>query len=218
MSKRELTMPPLVIIQVDSANAFLPLAKSSILKVAIGRALSAICKPEILIQVAPALADQYQKLDRKQKPEQPVVFSDDLYQVLRDYKDKYQVVLVHEATRPLTPTSVFDQVCSEILAGVDAARPAHVVVDTLHRINNNRSLTGTIDRNTVQALTSPEGYWLANTQLQPSLDGWSCSVHDVSNRKLVPGDLESIKVRNPEDVVLVESFLEWEKLNPVKAI
>jgi hypothetical protein len=34
----------------------------------------------------------------------------------------------------------------------------------------------------------------------------------------VPGDLESIKVRNPEDVVLVESFLEWEKLNPIKAI
>ena len=109
MSKRELTMPPLVIIQVDSANAFLPLAKSSILKVAIGRALSATCKPEILIQVAPALADQYQKLDRKQKPDQPVVFSDDLYQVLRDYKDKYQAI----------PKNGYTELVSTLLDGID---------------------------------------------------------------------------------------------------
>ncbi|MFZ9751465.1 MAG: hypothetical protein ACO3CN_05120, partial [Candidatus Nanopelagicales bacterium] len=92
-------------------------------------------------------------------------------------------------------------------------RPAHVVVDTLKQIDSNRLVTATIDRNSAQALTSPECYWVSSITNESPPDGWSFSIEPSESKSLVQGDLESIRVRCAEDVVLVEPFLEWERIN-----
>jgi 2-C-methyl-D-erythritol 4-phosphate cytidylyltransferase len=65
----------------------------------------------------------------------------------------------------------------------------------------------------VQALTSPESYWIASISDAEPTDGWSFALKSGESQGLVQGDLESIRVRSASDVVLVESFLEWERLN-----
>ena len=68
---------------------------------------------------------------------------------------------------------------------------------------------GTVDRNTVQSLTSPEGYLRSALDGSPPQGHWSLGF-EAGETKLVAGDQESLRVREAADVLLVESFLAWQ--------
>lgn len=212
MSSRELISQPVVVIWVADNNAFYSLGKTSVLNTAATRAATASCKPKVLIAIADSLKAEYESLDAKRKSEFEVHFVTRVSDLKALLPDSTQIMFVHDAARPLTSKKTFQVALDAVLAGANAARPAHVVVDTLKQIDANRLVTATIDRNTVQALTSPECYWVTSISNETPTDGWSFSVTS-GDKALVPGDLESIRVRCSEDVVLVESFLEWERLN-----
>lgn len=213
MSKRELTSQPVVVIWVSDNKAFLPLGKSSVLTTAAVRAESADCKPHVIVAITEKLQAEYESMEAKRKPNFPVYFIASVAEVTKLISPITQVLFIHDACRPLTTIKTFQAALDSLLAGAAAARPAHVVVDTLKQINSDRLVTATIDRNSVQALTSPECYWVESISDQAPTDGWSFSLKPGEHQDLVQGDLESIRVRCAEDVVLVESFLEWERLN-----
>jgi len=121
-----------------------------------------------------------------------------------------EVVLVHDAQRPLTLPSTFDRVAEAISGQVAAARPSHVVVDTLKLVDADFRILTTVDRDSVSSLTSPEAYRRAAITGGTTSDGWSLSVQGAGARELVRGDQESLRVREPADVLLVESFLAWQ--------
>lgn len=210
---RELTSQPVVVIWVADNNAFLPLGKSSVLATAANRAATASCQPKVIVAIAANLEAEFQAIDAKRKPNFPVHFVAELKEIRNLIPAETQVLFVHDACRPLTLVKTFQTALEALLNGAAAARPAHVVVDTLKQINADRIVTATIDRNTVQALTSPESYWVASISDQQPTDGWSFAINAGEAQVLVQGDLESIRVRSASDVVLVESFLEWERLN-----
>jgi len=213
VTSRELISQPVVLIWVADPNAFHPLAKSSVLSIAANRAATASCNPKVIIVIQDTLKSQYEKLDQKLKPNFETKFVADLT-TARDLIDSTtQVLFIHDACRPLTLIKTFQVALDALLAGAAAARPAHVVVDTLKQISADRLVTATIDRNTVQALTSPECYWVSSIADQAATDGWSFKLKPGETQELIHGDLESIRVRSAADVVLVESFLEWERLN-----
>ena len=213
MSNRELISQPVIVIWVADANAFLPLAKSSVLSVAANRAATAECKPRIIVAIDADLEVQYEILDQKLKPKFQTEFIADVIEVLSLIEPTTQVLFIHDACRPLTAIKTFQTALAALLNGAAASRPAHVVVDTLKQIDSNRLVTATIDRNSVQALTSPECYWVPSIDPTKSIDGWSFKLKPTQTQALVQGDLESIRIRSAQDVVLVESFLEWERLN-----
>lgn len=210
---RELTAQPVVVIWVSDNNAFLPLGKSSVLATAANRAATAACKPRVVLAIKDSLKAEFDAADVKRKPNFPVYFVKQLRAIKDLVAQDAQVLFVHDSCRPLTSIKTFQLALEALLAGAGAARPAHVVVDTLKQINAERLVTATIDRNSVQALTSPESYWIASISDTDPTDGWSFALKPGENQGLVQGDLESIRVRSASDVVLVESFLEWERLN-----
>jgi 2-C-methyl-D-erythritol 4-phosphate cytidylyltransferase len=202
-----------VVIWVADNNAFYSLGKSSVLNTAATRAATAQCKPKVIVAIANDLKPEYEAIDAKRKSEFEVHFVSTVNELKSLVSAQTQVMFVHDAARPLTSIKTFQSALDAVRTGAAAARPAHVVVDTLKQIDSNRLVTATIDRNSVQALTSPECYWVSSITNESPTDGWSFSIEPSESKSLVQGDLESIRVRCAEDVVLVESFLEWERIN-----
>lgn len=195
-----------IVIAVESELALLPLGSDTIVGNAVNRALGAYCKPKVSIWVKPELRSSWNGLDKKLREKYVVETADSLFEVAR--RSNADVLMIHDAQRPLTLSSTFDRVADNISEQITSARPAHVVVDTLKIIDESRIVTGTVNRDTVQSLTSPEGY-LRSAITGASENGWTFTT-GTGSTELVRGDQESLKVRSPEDVQLVESFLVWQ--------
>ncbi len=195
-----------VVIVVESELALLPLGSSTIAGTAVSRAQSASCLPSVSLWIQPALRPKWQKLDRKLRTPCVIETAETLFEVAKN--SSADVVMIHEAQRPLTLNSTFDRVALAITSEITAARPAHVVVDTLKIVDHNHIVTGTVNRELVQSLTSPEAY-LREAITGHNENGWTFTTGYGLN-ELVRGDQESLKVRSPEDVQLVESFLVWQ--------
>ena len=120
------------------------------------------------------------------------------------------VVLVHDAQRPLTLPATIDDVAAAVSETVTRVCPAHIVVDTLKVLDENSVITDTVNRDKVLALSSPEGYWKA--ALGEQVDGvWHFEMKSGST-EFVRGTTEATRIRAAEDVLLVESFLVWQTL------
>lgn len=198
-----------VFIEVTSPLAFLPLGDSSVCATAVKRAQEAKCRPAVSLFVSPDLRGAYQELPQKLKTHVELEASQTLFEALRHVQEEF--VLVHEALRPLTLPKTFDEVVLALQSGSQAARPAHVVVDTLKTVTREFMVEQTIDREKMQSLTSPEGYVKSNIVGVDS-GVWHFQVENPTTIHYVRGDQESIKVRQAEDVVLVESFLAWQTI------
>jgi 2-C-methyl-D-erythritol 4-phosphate cytidylyltransferase len=68
-----------------------------------------------------------------------------------------QVILVHDAARPLAPLDLFARVIAAVRDGADAAVPSVAVPDTLKRVEGNL-VVGTVDRDDVVAVQTPQGF------------------------------------------------------------
>src|SRR5262249_35422765 len=67
------------------------------------------------------------------------------------------VVLVHDAARPLVPLPVVDAVAEAVLAGAPAVVPVLPVVDTLKRVDATGLVAGTVPRADLPAGQTPQG-------------------------------------------------------------
>lgn len=68
------------------------------------------------------------------------------------------VVLVHDAARALTPSTVFTRVVDAVVAGHDAVIPAVPVTDTLKRVDDDGTVLATVDRSPLRAVQTPQGF------------------------------------------------------------
>ncbi len=67
------------------------------------------------------------------------------------------VVLVHDAARPLAPSSLADAVVAAVHAGADAVVPGVPVPDTVKRVEGD-VVTSTVDRSDLRAVQTPQGF------------------------------------------------------------
>ena len=194
---------------VTSPLAFLKLGKSSVLSIAVERAKSAACEPKVSVWVDESVVDEWNRIAPALRPEITVSVGTSLLSAIHD--DDADLVLVHDAQRPLTFPSTFDRVVDALENGLDATRPAHVVVDTLKTVDAQGRVTGTVNRDSVQSLTSPEGFKKSAIDFSGKSQDWSLPLKSGINTEFVVGDQESLRIRAAEDVLLVESFLAWQE-------
>lgn len=69
-----------------------------------------------------------------------------------------EVVLVHDAARPLTPPAVFAAVVAAVRAGHGAVVPVVPLVDTVKRVDAAGRVLDTVDRSTLRAVQTPQGF------------------------------------------------------------
>ena len=122
-----------------------------------------------------------------------------------------EIVVVHDAARPLASPTLFAAVIDAVRAGADAAVPGIAVADTLKRVQDGR-VVGTVERDGLVAVQTPQAFRAA------ALSRAHASGADASDDAalveatggtvvVVPGDPRNLKVTSPDDLDLAAALL-----------
>ncbi|HQY32197.1 MAG TPA: 2-C-methyl-D-erythritol 4-phosphate cytidylyltransferase, partial [Thermomicrobiales bacterium] len=130
------------------------------------------------------------------------------------------LVLVHDAARPIVPAVVIDRVLAALAEGADAVVPALPVVDTIRRTTGDS--TETIDRTNLFRVQTPQGFRidvlrqvLEHSETDGSLVTDEAVLVERLGRRvvIVPGSERLHKVTTPADVELIERMAGEQKVS-----
>ena len=114
------------------------------------------------------------------------------------------VVLVHDAARPLASPGLFDAVIAAVRAGADAVVPGVAVADTLKRVDGER-VVETVDRDALVAVQTPQGF--RRSALRAAHGAGGDATDDAALVEAaggtviwVPGEPTNFKVTEPADL------------------
>jgi len=138
--------------------------------------------------------------------------------------DGVDVVLVHDAARPLTPASQFDAVAEAVRAGHDAVVPGLPVTDTIKQVGVDGRVLGTPERVLLRAIQTPQGFRrevlaAAHAASESATDATATDDAGLVERMggsvyVVPGHEEAFKVTHPLDLLLAEAVLGARRTQP----
>ncbi|HEU0130587.1 MAG TPA: 2-C-methyl-D-erythritol 4-phosphate cytidylyltransferase [Mycobacteriales bacterium] len=125
------------------------------------------------------------------------------------------VVLVHDAARPLAPSQLADDVAQAVARGAEAVIPALPVADTVKRVEDGR-VVETLRRDGLYAVQTPQGFTrelLTKAHEAALIDGFAgtddASLVERLGRTVavIPGHPEASKVTRPGDLAAAEAVL-----------
>lgn len=123
-----------------------------------------------------------------------------------------EFVLVHDVARPFVPATVLDAVIGALAAGADGVIPVVAIHDTVRQIDADGALAGVIDRASLVAVQTPQGFRravLAQAHAQPGgadATDDAALVEAIGRRVVaVPGDDLAFKVTTPLDLARAEA-------------
>ena len=124
------------------------------------------------------------------------------------------VVLVHDAARPLASRALFDAVIAAVRAGADAVVPGVAVADTLKRVDGDR-VVSTVDRDSVVAVQTPQGFRAAALRAAHAAGGDAtddAALVEAAGGTVVwvPGEATNFKVTEPADLERAAAVLAGE--------
>lgn len=127
------------------------------------------------------------------------------------------VVLVHDAARPFGSEDVVRRVLDALQAGASAVIPVVPVADTVKRVDRNGLVVETIDRATLRAVQTPQGF--RRDVLVAAHESQNATVTDDAalveamgiEVQTVDGDARAFKVTTPWDFSVAEAL--WERGN-----
>jgi 2-C-methyl-D-erythritol 4-phosphate cytidylyltransferase len=130
--------------------------------------------------------------------------------------DDVDVVLVHDAARPLVPPEVVSAVTTAVRSGAPAVVPGIPLADTIKAVDGDGIVTSTPDRSALRAIQTPQGFRRSVLQAahaavepgQPSATDDAGLVEQAGIPVMViPGHEEAFKVTRPIDLILAEAIL-----------
>lgn len=130
------------------------------------------------------------------------------------------LVVVHDAVRPLFSITIFDAVVAAAQEH-GAALPVIPVSDTIHVMNGDATIASTLDRSMLGAAQTPQAFQTeilrdilgrATAEALHATDEAGLAARLGYRVKAVPGDPRNIKITVPEDLEVAESYLEqWRR-------
>lgn len=132
---------------------------------------------------------------------------------LRALPDGVDVVLVHDAARCLAPPSLVAAVVRAVQAGQAAVVPGLAVVDTLKEVDAQGTVVGTVAREPLRAVQTPQGFDRAVLQrAHAAADAAATDDAALVERlgepvTVVAGDPMAFKITSPDDLALAEFWL-----------
>jgi 2-C-methyl-D-erythritol 4-phosphate cytidylyltransferase len=121
------------------------------------------------------------------------------------------IVVVHDAVRPLASTRLFEAVISAVQDGADGAVPGVPLSDTVKRVRLG-AVVATLDRAELVAVQTPQAFRVAALRRAHAAAGDATDdaalVEAAGGRVVVvPGDPENLKITGPDDLVTAEQRL-----------
>jgi 2-C-methyl-D-erythritol 4-phosphate cytidylyltransferase len=121
--------------------------------------------------------------------------------------DDAEVVVVHDAARPLATPAVFAAVIDAVRAGADGAVPAVPVIDSIRRLDG-----GAVDRTQFVAVQTPQAFRAdvlraAHAGERDASDDATLVEADGGKVVLVAGDPVNFKLTSPHDLVVARALI-----------
>jgi 2-C-methyl-D-erythritol 4-phosphate cytidylyltransferase/2-C-methyl-D-erythritol 2,4-cyclodiphosphate synthase len=119
------------------------------------------------------------------------------------------VVLVHDAARPLLPPDLVPRLLEALGEGFDGAVPGLPVTDTVKRVVDG-VVVETPERDQLVAVQTPQAFVASVLRAAAAGEGSDCAslVEAAGGRvKVVPGDERLFKVTTPDDLRRVEALV-----------
>lgn len=141
--------------------------------------------------------------------------TDSVRAALAAVPDAADIVLVHDAARPLVTADVIQRVIEAVAPGV-AAIPAVAVEDTIKVVDASGGVVETLERARLRRVQTPQGFpreLLLEAHRRALSDGVGATddaglVERIGARVVaVEGSPDNIKITGPRDLVLAEAIL-----------
>jgi 2-C-methyl-D-erythritol 4-phosphate cytidylyltransferase len=121
------------------------------------------------------------------------------------------VVLIHDAARPLASDALFAAVIAAVQAGADGAVPGLAISDTIKRVAGDRVLE-TISRDGLVTVQTPQAFRAgclraAHAEGAEGTDDAALVEAVGGTVVVVPGEPTNLKVTGPDDLALLEALL-----------
>ena len=125
--------------------------------------------------------------------------------------DSVEIVVVHDAARPLASRALFDAVVAAVRSGADGAVPGVEVVDTLKRVDGDR-IVATVPRDGLVAVQTPQAFRAARLRAAhldaPDATDDAGLVEAAGGHVVVvPGEVGNRKITTPEDLEVAAALL-----------
>jgi 2-C-methyl-D-erythritol 4-phosphate cytidylyltransferase len=126
-----------------------------------------------------------------------------------------EIIVVHDAARPLCPPPLFDAVIAAA-RGHGAATTAIPLVDTVKRVDEAGRVIGTLDRSELMAVQTPQGFAAAllqeahrRAQADAVEADDDCALVERLGAEvvIVAGDPRNLKVTRPSDLAVMRALL-----------
>lgn len=127
--------------------------------------------------------------------------------------EQIDVVLVHDAARPLTPVSQFRAVADEVRRTGEGVVPGLAVTDTIKRLDADGHVAETIDRSQLASMQTPQGFPLlelvdAYAESEEVLTDDAAVYASVGHAvRVIPGDPLAFKITTADDLARAEGLL-----------
>jgi 2-C-methyl-D-erythritol 4-phosphate cytidylyltransferase len=122
-----------------------------------------------------------------------------------------EIVVVHDAARPLAGAELFDLMVAAVRAGADAAIPGVPVADTVKRVDGGR-VVETVDRADLVAVQTPQAFRADVLRRahagDPEATDDAALVEALGGTVVVvAGDPRNFKLTSPDDLVVARALL-----------
>ncbi len=200
----------------DVPKAFVALRGRSLLWHAVHGLVESVCIDEVVVAVAsrdvgPA-AEALAGIERVRLVTGGAERSDSVRAAL-DAVPGIEIVLVHDAARCLTPSSLIRDVVAAVRAGHSAVVPVLPVTDTVKQVDSRGAIVTTVDRSTLRVAQTPQGFDAALLRRAHVGDGGPVTDDAGLVERLgetvttVPGHPHAFKITTPFDLAVAEAVL-----------
>jgi len=125
----------------------------------------------------------------------------------------FDIVLVHDAARALTPPELVEDVAAAVRGGHGAVIPVLPVVDTIKQVSDSGSVVATVDRSSLRAVQTPQGFRrdvlvkAHEAALDEHTDDAGLAERIGVPVHTVPGSEAALKITRPFDLAIATLLL-----------
>ena len=123
-----------------------------------------------------------------------------------------EVVVVHDAARPLASVGLFERVVAAVEGGADAAIPGVAPASTIKRVDAKGRVAETLDRDALVEVQTPQGFRAAT--LRRAHEGEPEATDDAGLIEaaggsviVVDGEATNLKLTHPHDLEVARTLL-----------
>jgi len=162
---------------------------------------------EVTIAVNEELAEDVQKILKTESIHILIcepTWPRSLAQALAPRFGDVDAIMIHDASRPMTPQSLFSAVVSAFGDEVDAVRPAMAFTETLKIVGRNSVIVETLDRSSVLRIGTPELIRVSAIDIDERDCGWFLPLKKEVRVLHIDGSPEGTRLNTSADRDLME--------------